>query len=302
MKQITGPSLAFLDGRFVNVPGDTMTGPLIIDGFSASEIGLIIKLAISQAANGLEIKDSDGNVLSGVDERGVLFSHGGSHVNNLFLGGSSGNVDATGVDNLGLSPLALGAVTAGYRNTAIGVFSLAALTVGYENTSIGAFSGRLGAVNRIGCIFIGFGAGYRPTANNVLIIDNALRASTAEQTTNAILYGEMAAAPADQTLRINASLTTSQGRIQNTTRATTTYTILVTDDVIFANTDGGTWTVTLPAGVEGQTFKIINSGSSANNLTVAPDGSEHLIGANSNFTLTDGETLVITYNATDGWY
>lgn len=30
MKQITGPSLAFLDKRFVNVPGDTMTGPLII--------------------------------------------------------------------------------------------------------------------------------------------------------------------------------------------------------------------------------------------------------------------------------
>lgn len=30
MKVITGPSLAFLDERFVNVPGDTMVGPLII--------------------------------------------------------------------------------------------------------------------------------------------------------------------------------------------------------------------------------------------------------------------------------
>jgi hypothetical protein len=92
------------------------------------------------------------------------------------------------------------------------------------------------------------------------------------------------------------------GKQVNTTRVTTTYTILTTDDVVFANTDSVGYTVTLPAGVEGQTFKIINSGSSSNNLTVAPNGSEHLLGANSNFTLADGETLILTYNATDGWY
>ena len=97
-------------------------------------------------------------------------------------------------------------------------------------------------------------------------------------------------------------LNTASGRIKNTTRVTTTYTILVTDDVVFANTDGGAYTATLPAGAEGQTFKIINSGSTGLNLTLAPDGSEHLLGANSNFVLADGETLVITYNATDGWY
>jgi len=95
---------------------------------------------------------------------------------------------------------------------------------------------------------------------------------------------------------------TTVGRIKNTTRVITTYTVLITDDVIFANTDGSAWTATLPAGVEGQTFKIINSGSSSNNLTIAPDGAEHLLGANSNFTLSDGEALIITYNATDGWY
>ena len=89
---------------------------------------------------------------------------------------------------------------------------------------------------------------------------------------------------------------------RGTTRATTTYTILVTDDVVFGNTDGAAWTATLPVGSEGQTFKIINAGSSGNTLTLAPNGAEHLIGVNSNFLLLDGETLEITYNATDGWY
>ena len=100
----------------------------------------------------------------------------------------------------------------------------------------------------------------------------------------------------------DGTLTSLGGRVKNTTRVTTTYTILITDDVVFANTDAGAYTVTLPAGVEGQTFKIINSGSSVNNLALAPNGAEHLLGANSNFALADGESLILTYNATDGWY
>lgn len=86
------------------------------------------------------------------------------------------------------------------------------------------------------------------------------------------------------------------------TRVTTTYTILITDYQVFANTDGGAYTVTLPAGTENHALKIANTGSSTNNLTVAPNGAEHLLGANSNFTLSDGETLIITYNSSDGWY
>ena len=96
--------------------------------------------------------------------------------------------------------------------------------------------------------------------------------------------------------------TTTVGRIKNTTRKTTTYTILVTDDRVFGNTDSAGWTATLPAGVEGQSFNIINSGSSGNTLVIAPNGSEHLLGVNSNFSLADAETLELTYNATDGWY
>lgn len=104
------------------------------------------------------------------------------------------------------------------------------------------------------------------------------------------------------TAQLVGTLDTTSGRIKNTTRVTTTYTILVTDSVIFANTDSAGYTVTLPAGAEGQTYKVINSGSSGNTLTLAPNGSEHLVGVNSNSTLADSEALQITYNSTDGWY
>ena len=86
------------------------------------------------------------------------------------------------------------------------------------------------------------------------------------------------------------------------TRQTTTYTILASDYVIFGNTDSAAWTATLPAGTAGETHRIVNTGSSGNDLTIAPNGTEHLIGANSNFVLTDGEVLEITYDTTDGWY
>ena len=98
------------------------------------------------------------------------------------------------------------------------------------------------------------------------------------------------------------NLLTGGGRTRNTTRASGTYTVLVTDDVVFANTDAAAWTATLPAGAEGMSFRIINSGSTGNTLTLAPSGVEHLFGANTNFEMTDGESLEITWNATDGWY
>ena len=96
--------------------------------------------------------------------------------------------------------------------------------------------------------------------------------------------------------------TTTFGRIKTIRRGVEQLTILVTDSVIFCNTDSAGFTATLPAGVSGQTFKVINSGSSGNLLTVAPNGSEHLLGVNSNFSLFDAETLDLTYDSTDGWY
>jgi len=106
----------------------------------------------------------------------------------------------------------------------------------------------------------------------------------------------------DSDVVVVGDLISQAGRIKKKTRVTTTYTILAADHEVFCNTDAGAYTVTLPAGVDSQEYIIRNTGSSGNTLTVAPNGSEHLIGVNSNFSLTDGQDLAVMYDSTDGWY
>ena len=92
------------------------------------------------------------------------------------------------------------------------------------------------------------------------------------------------------------------GKYTKTIKIITTYTILTTDHIIFCDTDGGAFTVTLPIGVEGQEFKIINCGS--NTLTVSPNGSEELFGGGAGVAtdLSSDETITIHFNITKGWF
>jgi len=94
---------------------------------------------------------------------------------------------------------------------------------------------------------------------------------------------------------------THAGRIANTTRYTSSQTALVTDEVLFCDTDGGAWTLTLPAGVEGTHYKIINCGSGGYDLTVDGDSAETIYGETTQ-DLADGEVIDIHYNATEGWW
>lgn len=113
------------------------------------------------------------------------------------------NVD--GEFNVGIGTGALAANVSGDDNLAIGSSSLGIAT-GSFNVAIGSLAGGLlttGASN----IFIGYNAGYNQTTlSGRLIVDNQLRASAAEEITNSILYGVMAALPANQTLRVNGAL------------------------------------------------------------------------------------------------
>jgi hypothetical protein len=96
---------------------------------------------------------------------------------------------------------------------------------------------------------------------------------------------------------------TSAGRIVNTTRVTSTpYTILATDHNIFIDTDLAAITANLPAGVDGTYYRIINVGSSGNAVTIAPNGSEKIDGANSSITITDGNIRILVYETTEGWW
>jgi len=82
------------------------------------------------------------------------------------------------------------------------------------------------------------------------------------------------------------------------------YTVLGIDEVIFCDTDGGAITANLPAGIPGKHYKLINTGSSANDLTVDPNGTEQLYGAGAGVaaTVADGEVIDIHYETTEGWW
>ncbi len=96
--------------------------------------------------------------------------------------------------------------------------------------------------------------------------------------------------------------TIGAGQVVSVSRYTTTQTLGATDHQVAGDTDGGAFTFTLPAGAAGTEYRIANTGTSGNNLTIAPDGAELLIGVNSNFTLRDGEALSIVYESTEGWF
>lgn len=80
------------------------------------------------------------------------------------------------------------------------------------------------------------------------------------------------------------------------------YTVLATDLVIMCDTDAGAITVNLPAGVAGKSYKIVNAGSTGNDVTITPNGTELFFGDNASFTLADGEILEFNYSTAQGWY
>lgn len=91
------------------------------------------------------------------------------------------------------------------------------------------------------------------------------------------------------------------GDIDTTNRYTSNQTLTPANEVVYGDTDGGAFTITLPAGVNGLHLKISNVGATSNALTLTPDGSELLFGVNASFDLLDGETIDIGYETTEGW-
>jgi hypothetical protein len=95
-------------------------------------------------------------------------------------------------------------------------------------------------------------------------------------------------------------ITATQGRIKNTTRVTTTYQILATDDRIFCDTDSAGFTATLPASpTDGQTHRIINAGS---NTLIIGRNSETIVGSALDVTLNAGDVIILTFETTEGWW
>ena len=79
------------------------------------------------------------------------------------------------------------------------------------------------------------------------------------------------------------------------------YTVLAADHILFCDTDGGAITANLPAGIEGENYKLINVGTSGNDLTIDGSGAETVYGS-ATAVLADGEVIDIHYSATQGWW
>lgn len=281
----------------------TVRGGIINDP-QADVVQLTTKAFSTQTANIKENYNNAGDLVSGIDQRGIPFAHGGTPTDNYFAGLGAGNV--VGEGNAGIGFQALGGNSGGTvgtdtdYNVAIGYRSHYNIqATSSRNTIIGSEAAYTGPL--IDNIFIGYRAGYYQTGSNVLLVANERFADAATELTNSILYGVMAADPEDQTLRVNAKFETTQGRMVNTTRVTTTYTALVTDHEIFCDTDGGAFTITLPVGVDGQKFRIINCGSSGNDLTIDGNGAENVRGAATQI-VSDSEIMIITYETTEQWW
>jgi len=97
------------------------------------------------------------------------------------------------------------------------------------------------------------------------------------------------------------NLNTSGGVTVKTVRVEDTYSILLTDHIIYCDTDNKSFTVTLPAGVEGQHYKIINCGSNRHDLTITGTNSEKVWG-HIDGPIADGDILNLYYNVTEGWW
>jgi hypothetical protein len=80
------------------------------------------------------------------------------------------------------------------------------------------------------------------------------------------------------------------------------YTPLSIVRTIFADTDGGDVTVLLLPGADGLDLRIVNTGTSGNDVIVTPNGAELLLGVAASQTLTDGQQIHISYETTEGWW
>lgn len=104
---------------------------------------------------------------------------------------------------------------------------------------------------------------------------------------------------------LNAWLVTALGgfgviRITNSDSPYTVETGINAPHNIFCDTDGGAITVNLPAIVNEQ-YKIMNTGTSANNVTLTPNGTDLLLGFNANQTIADQASLMLNGETTEGW-
>jgi len=103
-------------------------------------------------------------------------------------------------------------------------------------------------------------------------------------------------------LYLSGSIVSGGGMISAVARITGNTTLGGSHHHVFCDTDGGAFNVTLPAGTAGRTYRLVNVGSSGNDVTIIPDGAELLRGINANAVLIDSSEVTLVYETTEGWW
>ena len=73
-------------------------------------------------------------------------------------------------------------------------------------------------------------------------------------------------------------------------------------DEIFVDTDTGEKKINLPKGPNGKSYRIVNVGSSGNNVILALLAGVKLFGTEQEEYLSDAEALIITFQTEQGWW
>ncbi len=126
---------------------------------------------------------------------------------NTALGANVLFSNVTGTDNTGVGAQVLLSSTGSF-NTAEGSNALGALTNGASNTAYGYSALRQNSTGS-GNVAIGAHAGRFELGSNAFYVNNTNQTTTALDKTNSLMYGVFNAAPASQTLMVNAVLSTS---------------------------------------------------------------------------------------------
>ena len=107
----------------------------------------------------------------------------------------------------------------------------------------------------------------------------------------------------DNLILLADEVDTKNNIIKNTTIVTSSpYVPSSEDEELFINTDAIPIIITLPAGIDGTNYRMINIGSSGNDVTIIPNGIEKLFGENATERIADSEVLIMTFESNEGWY
>ena len=228
------------------------------------------------------------SVCTGNNSVAIGITAGASGTDSVVIGAASGRSTGGG-SNVVFVGKGAGLNATGTKNVGIGHSALSGNTGG-RNVAVGQFAG-LGSGSGADNVYIGNTCGNGLTDSDRLMIENSANNTTP------LIDGQFTTkgGTRPEFIKIN-------GRFQTTwTVVTATFTAIAGDQLLCDTDDTGAFTVTLPAGVDGDEVAFADAASNwgTDNLTVAADGAETVLGAASQVINGDNEAVRLVFYGTN---